>query len=122
MNHYVPMQDRTIDNALLALRKEIVRHGRDGLDHVEALLTLRGVELPEYTRRLPINGTYKGRMSRKVLGAIEGGHRTPEAITQALQAEGVSYQLMYQRVYQALLRLERKGKVRREGQWWRLAP
>ncbi|MTJ05746.1 MAG: hypothetical protein FH759_13765, partial [Sediminimonas qiaohouensis] len=58
VNHYVPMQDRTIDNALLALRKEIVRHGRDGLDHVEALLTLRGVELPEYTRRLPINGTY----------------------------------------------------------------
>ncbi|WP_159458612.1 hypothetical protein [Roseisalinus antarcticus] len=40
------MQDKTIDNALLALRKDMIRNGGDGLTHVEALLTMRGVGLP----------------------------------------------------------------------------
>ena len=40
------MQDKTINNALLALRKQIIRGNAEGLDHVEALLALRGDHPP----------------------------------------------------------------------------
>ena len=40
------MQDKSIDGALLALRKQIIRGDIDGLAHVEALLALRGVHMP----------------------------------------------------------------------------
>ena len=40
------MQDKTINNALLALRKQIIREGGNGLDHVQALLEQRGVNMP----------------------------------------------------------------------------
>ena len=40
------MQGRTIDNALLALRKQMIRKDRDGLAHVEALLIARFVPMP----------------------------------------------------------------------------
>jgi hypothetical protein len=40
------MQDKAIDSALLNLRKQIMRGGGDGLEHVEARLGLRGVDMP----------------------------------------------------------------------------
>jgi len=40
------MQDKSINGALLALRKQIIRGDLDGLAHVEALLVLRGADLP----------------------------------------------------------------------------
>ena len=40
------VQDRTIDGALLAPRKQIIRGNLDALDHVEALLALHGVHMP----------------------------------------------------------------------------
>ena len=115
------MQDKTINNALIALHKEMTRNGLEGLSHVEALLALRGVDLPSYPKRLPTKGQYKGRMRRMVLAAIKEGHNTPRDITLALEAPDVPYALMYQRVYQALLRLERRRLVKREGRVW-LAP
>ena len=39
--------DKSIDRALLAPRKKIIRGNLDGLDHVEALLAMRGVDMPE---------------------------------------------------------------------------
>ena len=115
------MKDKTINNTLIALHKEMTRNGLEGLPHVEALLTIRGVDLPSYPKRLPTNGQYKGRMRRMVLAAIKEGHNTPRDITLVLGPPDVSYALMYQRVYQALLRLERRGLVKRKGRVW-LAP
>ncbi len=40
------MQGKTIDNALLTLRKQTIRGDRDGLTQVEALLAMRGVAMP----------------------------------------------------------------------------
>ena len=39
------MQDKAINNALLALRRQIIRENLDGLAEVETLLRLRGVPL-----------------------------------------------------------------------------
>jgi len=41
------MQERSVDGALIALRRLTIRESREGLEHVEALLALRGVDLPE---------------------------------------------------------------------------
>uniref|UniRef100_UPI0025FD4587 hypothetical protein n=1 Tax=Planktotalea sp. TaxID=2029877 RepID=UPI0025FD4587 len=41
------MQAKSINGALLALRKQIISGKLDGLAHFEALLVMRGVELPE---------------------------------------------------------------------------
>jgi hypothetical protein len=63
----VPMQDKSIDGALLAPRKNIIRGRLDGLAHVEALLLLRGVDMP---RVLPVkrpDAARRGHMSRMVL-------------------------------------------------------
>jgi hypothetical protein len=38
------MLDKTITNALIALRKQIIRESLDGLPHVDALLAARGVD------------------------------------------------------------------------------
>ena len=37
------MLDKTIDSALLKLRRQIIRGGLDGLDHFNALLVQRGI-------------------------------------------------------------------------------
>lgn len=40
------MQDKTINNGLLALRKQIIPEGQDVLDGVESHLGRRGVRMP----------------------------------------------------------------------------
>ena len=40
------MSERSINSALLALRKQLIRGDGLGLEHVEALLVMRGVALP----------------------------------------------------------------------------
>jgi hypothetical protein len=46
VNHNAGMQDKTISNALLALRKQIIRGDSDGLAQVETLLRMRSVDMP----------------------------------------------------------------------------
>lgn len=67
------MQDKSIDGALLALRKQIIREKRDGLAHVEALLSLRGVHMPTVlpAKRKDVAG--KGIMTAIVLEALNDG-------------------------------------------------
>jgi|TARA_B110000908_G_C10234647_1_gene442613 hypothetical protein len=46
-NRYIAaLQGKTINSALLALRKQIIRANGDGMDHVEAMLVIRGVHMP----------------------------------------------------------------------------
>ena len=45
MNHNTGMQDKTISNALLALRKQIIRGDGKELAQVERLLRMRGVDM-----------------------------------------------------------------------------
>ena len=40
------MQDKTIDNALLALRKQMIRGDGEGLAYVEAPLVQPGIDMP----------------------------------------------------------------------------
>ncbi len=67
------MQDKTINNALLALRKQIIRGDGAGQDHVEALLILRGVDMPRVLPAKRKDVARKGHMSKLVLEALRGG-------------------------------------------------
>lgn len=67
VDHHNDMQDKTIDNALLALRRQIIRSEGDGLDHVEALLTQRGVRIPRAVQISPLS---RGECKRLVLSML----------------------------------------------------
>jgi hypothetical protein len=70
------MQDKSIDGALLALRKQIIRGKLDGLEHVEALLLMRGVDLPRVMPPKRPDAARRGHMARLVIGALREGPKT----------------------------------------------
>jgi hypothetical protein len=74
-NHHVDMQDKSIDGALLALRKQIIRGDGNGLCHIEALLRQRGVHMPAVlpAKRKDVAG--KGLMAIWVMQALQDGKR-----------------------------------------------
>ena len=107
------MQDRTIDNALLAL----CRKGGEQAALARQILVMRGAPLPKVIHDRPLS---RGRCARLMLAALSAGPITTlEAREWVLAAvPGVSGASAYQRAFLALLRLERAGMVRREGQVW----
>ena len=110
------MQDKTINNALLAL----YRTG-DAREHVTAIMALRSIDPPQRMQDRPLS---RGKCSRIVLGCLPC--TTPQA-ADAIQAqmEGVARRSAWQRAYMALLRLEERGVVVQDfgpdGCLWRLA-
>jgi len=106
-----------LDFQLYRIRAQIVRDGMDGLDHVDALLRLRGcdpeaVHIPRKTNR-----TFKrGKLRRAILAALRNGPKTGGEI-----ARQVSPDALYL-AHNGLKAMKRKGLVVREGKVWRLAP
>lgn len=107
------MQDRTIDNALLALH----RKGGEQADLARRILALRGVSLPRHLHDRPL---VRGQCKRLMLAALSAGPMTTlEALEWVLAAvPGITRESAYQRAYLALLRLEDAGKLRRDGRIW----
>lgn len=107
------MQDKTINNALLALRKVGGQQGK----LAEVLLDMRGVELPKYYQTKPAK---RGQAARFVLNALRDGPKTCPEIADMLDRPDLGRKYQIQRVYMALVRLEAKRVVRREGRVWLL--
>lgn len=114
------MQDRTIDNALLALRKQIIREKLEGLEHVEALLAIRGVAMPRVMPAKAANTARRCAMRLMVLGALRDGPMTRKQIVAHIAPlrPDVPPERLYWRVDAALAKLHYAGKVRREGRVW----
>lgn len=117
------MQDKSIDGALLALRKQIIRGDLEGLEHVEALLGIRGVPMP---RVMPVkrpDAARRGHMRWIVLDAIRSGCSSYRAIVGYVSERrpDIAYKAAYSRTGQTLWKLRMAGLVRREGRVW-LAP
>lgn len=107
------MQDRTINNALLALRKQ---GGSQGM-LAEVLLDMRGVELPMFRQVEPVKrGGTKWLILRMLQERPHSAAEIGAAIRKAKPTLGK--RSAYNRGYQALLRLEESGLVRREGRVW----
>lgn len=87
----------------------------------EVLLDMRGVEMPCVRQYRPAQ---RGVTSKTVLAALKDGPKTASAIAVAIHdtLPDISRRAAYNRGYQALLRLEERGLVVRDGEAWGLAP
>lgn len=113
--------EATIRNALLYIRAECIRDGAPGIDHVDALLRLRGHDPDNFAfaKKAP-KAFRRGDLQFAILTALRDGPRTGAAI--AAQVKGdLDQKAAYKRVYIALHRMKAKGMVKHEGRLW-LAP
>lgn len=107
--------DKTTNVSLYYLRAQIIRDGLEGLEHVDALLRLRGIDPDALRVPEKKNWTYRrGGLTVAVLGVLRQGANTAPQIAAALDHRHSS-------VCQCLATLEARGVVRREGRVWRLA-
>jgi len=115
------MQDKTIDNALLALRKQIIRAGGKGLNHVEVLLRQRGADMPRVMPPKRQDAAKRGHMRLLVLEALIDGPKPLTGIAEYVSARRpeIDYSVAYTRCGQCLAKLRNAGRVRREGRMWR---
>jgi len=107
------MQDRTIDNALLALRKQGGQQGK----LADVLLDMRGVSVPTHYQVEPMRRSETARLLIEKLG--KGPHSTSQ-LAEAVHKlrPSITRRAAYNRAYQALLRLEERGAVKRlDGVW-----
>ena len=117
------MQDKSINNALLELRAQIIRGGLDGLDHVEALLLARGVDLPHVPKSHAANSLPRMAMLRLLVGALRDGPKGGPAIAAYVAAHqpAISYRQAQRRIHQGLARAVAHGYAVRDENVWRLA-
>lgn len=111
------MQDKTINNALLALRRE----GGEAQVLAERLLAMRGVN---YLPRMIQNPATRSQMKRMILAALSDrpmNRRQMMAHVASLRPE-LTLEQLHRRTDTALWRLHVAGLVRREGGVWKLAP
>ena len=116
------MLDKSIDGALLALRKQIIRAKGDGLEHVEALLAMRGVHMPTVLPAKKADAAKHWAMRLLVLDGMREGHctqRTLAAYVHAHRPELPEW-AAYKRTKQVLQKMKVAGMVRREGGVWQV--
>ena len=116
------MLDKTITNALLQLRAQIIRGGLDGLGHVETLLIARGADLQ------PARKPYRPRHGRNyarllILDALRSGPMPGPAIAAYAVARvpEVPQEALRRLVSSALWKMGDAGTLVRDGALWRLA-
>jgi len=114
------MLDKSIDGALLALRKQIIRGNGEGLAQVEALCRMRGVDMPAVLPAKRADAARRGMMSLIILDGIRKGYTSQRALAAyvASQRPELSPCAAYARTTQALQKLRRAGLVRREDGVW----
>lgn len=116
------LKPETITRALAALRAELIRDGGPGLEHVEALLQLRGNNLAPVPRKAPPQRFKRGRLRLAIRIALRDGPITgPEIVARIAAAHGLDYGEIYRSVYSQLGQMRRAGLVGHEGRVWRLA-
>jgi hypothetical protein len=121
------MSERSTDCSLLALRKQLIRGDGVGLEHVEALLVMRGVALPCVLPAKRPDAARMGAMRRLLLGQLQTGPKTMRELVDhvATCRTELAPHAAYHRTGQALQKLRVAGLIRREardGRWvWQLA-
>ena len=116
------MQDKTINNALLRVRRDAYGRDAEAFGHAEALLQLRGVDLAAHPilRRSTVKRFGDGKMKRTILRSLRTGPKTMREIAQAVHVASpeISHQDAYKRAGISLARYKSEGLVKREGRLW----
>ena len=109
------MQDRTIDNALLALHKA----GGDQADLARQLLRMRGIEPPRLVSRCS-DPFRRNQMRAAIFDALRDGPKTgPEIVRHVMRyRDKWAFKDAQRRVSTALTKMKLAGQVRREGRVW----
>lgn len=106
--------DETIDTSLYYLRAQIIRDGADGLEHVEALMNLRGLALDALPVPEKRNRRFrKGQLRQAILDELRKGPRTSRQLQDVIGHSMNNFR-------HTLLTLEARGVVRLEGRVWTL--
>ncbi len=122
------MQDKSINGALLALRKQIIRRDLDGLAHVEALLVMRGVDMPRVMPARRACAAGQGQSRAMVLDALRDGPKLRKDIVRhvASRRPEIPPDVAYARVDRVLWKMRKVGLIDRgfgpDGCLWKLAP
>ena len=121
--------DERIERVLFFIKSEIVRDGLDGVEHVDALLQMRGIDPDKFKIPAKIPRIFKGRngMRRAVLLALkQGPASTKEIASRICEAnEGICVEETWRSVSVCLSGLKRRGTVTKTDVWrspvWGLA-
>lgn len=106
--------DETINTSLYYLRAQIIREGADGLEHVEALMKLRGLALDALPVPEKRNRRFrKGQLRQAILDELRKGPRTSRQIAEAIGHERNNFA-------HTLQALKARGVVRLDGRVWTL--
>ncbi len=107
------MQDRTINNALLALAKKGGAQGK----LADVLLEIRSVEWSGIVQDSPMK---RGGTKAIILQSLRSGGMTSWQLGEVLkqQKPDIGPRAAANRAYQALRRLNDQGLVRRDGRLW----
>ncbi len=116
------MQEKTIINALLRVRRQAFGRDIETQHHAEALLQLRGVDLASFplTQRATVSRFPNGVMRRMLLDLLNDGPKPMRALAETVHAAKpeITYNAAYKRTSTVLDRLRVGGRVvRREGVW-----
>jgi hypothetical protein len=109
------LKPETITRALLALRADLIREGGPGLEHVEALLVLRGSNLPPVPRKAPPQNFRRGKLRLAIFAALRNGPLPgPELVRRVAAAHGLDYEKVYRSAYTQLGHMRRAGLMTHE--------
>ena len=113
------MKDATVIGVLHNLRCAILRDGQDGLEHVDALLRLRGID-PASLRTYAKQPKHfrRGKLRLAVMEALRDGPMRGSDIARHVQGNGLDYPRAYRLTYQCLSHMKAKGLVTCEGRLW----
>jgi hypothetical protein len=113
------LKPETITRALVALRADLIREGGPGLEHVEALLQLRGNNLPPVPQKAKPPHFRRGKLRVAIYAALRDGPLTgPEIVRRVSEAHGIAYAALYRSVYAQLHVMRRAGRLTHEGRLW----
>lgn len=119
--YYRPQGEARIFQVLNHVRQEIIRDDLDGLEHVEALLRLRGVdpETLDTPHKWP-KAFAQNELRRAIRRVLADGPKTSPEIARAIadEREGLSYDRVRRSVNDALYKMKLAGLLAHEGRVW----
>ena len=110
------LKPETITRGLVALRAELIRDGGPGLEHVEALLALRGTTTSPRCRATAHPRFRRGKLRMAIQAALRDDPLTGrEIVEHVCGAHRLAYGAMYRSVYAQLGMMKKAGRVAQRG-------